>query len=612
MFHVELFGQGNFGMSETTSPQYVSQLPSKPGVYQFLNAQGEILYIGKAKNLRKRVTSYFGASKSGNYKQDVLVKKIAEVKYIIVENESDALLLENNLIKEYRPKYNILLKDDKTYPWICIRKERFPRVMQTRNYIADGCEYFGPYTSGMMVKTILELIRQLFKLRTCKLSLSESNVNKGKFKRCLEFHLGNCKGPCEGLQSAEDYEQAIAQIRDILKGNYHQVLNQMKGLMEQFAGQLQFEEAELVRKKIEVLERFRGRSTIVNPKIRHVDVFSMIDEAQFAYINFLKVVNGSIVQAHNLEIQKVVHEERKELLSSIIFDLRNRFKSKAPEIIVPFRPDIAMNGVRFTVPLRGDKIKLLELSYRNALSYRNDKDALRQSGNRTEQETILLEKLQTELRLKKLPVHIECFDNSNLQGTDPVASCVVYRSGRPDKSAYRHYNIKTVQGPDDYASMAEIIHRRYRRILEEKGGLPDLIIIDGGKGQLNAAIKSLKDLNIFTSVAVISIAKRLEEIYVPGDPVPLYLDKHSASLRLIQKIRDEAHRFGITFHQRKRSGKQLLSAFDQIPGIGIETRNKILLTEPDMEVLRKLGQEELIRLFGKRVGNVLFRYFSRT
>jgi excinuclease ABC subunit C len=338
----------------------------------------------------------------------------------------------------------------------------------------------------------------------------------------------------------------------------------------------------------------------------------MIDEAQFAYINFLKVVNGSIVQAHNLEIQKVVHEERKELLSSIIFDLRNRFKSKAPEIIVPFRPDIAMNGVRFTVPLRGDKIKLLELSYRNALSYRNDKDALRQSGNRTEQETILLEKLQTELRLKKLPVHIECFDNSNLQGTDPVASCVVYRSGRPDKSAYRHYNIKTVQGPDDYASMAEIIHRRYRRILEEKGGLPDLIIIDGGKGQLNAAIKSLKDLNIFTSVAVISIAKRLEEIYVPGDPVPLYLDKHSASLRLIQKIRDEAHRFGITFHQRKRSGKQLLSAFDQIPGIGIETRNKILLTEPDMEVLRKLGQEELIRLFGKRVGNVLFRYFSRT
>jgi excinuclease ABC subunit C len=609
---VELFGQGNFGMSETTSPQYVSQLPSKPGVYQFLNAQGEILYIGKAKNLRKRVTSYFGASKSGNYKQDVLVKKIAEVKYIIVENESDALLLENNLIKEYRPKYNILLKDDKTYPWICIRKERFPRVMQTRNYIADGCEYFGPYTSGMMVKTILELIRQLFKLRTCKLSLSESNVNKGKFKRCLEFHLGNCKGPCEGLQSAEDYEQAIAQIRDILKGNYHQVLNQMKGLMEQFAGQLQFEEAELVRKKIEVLERFRGRSTIVNPKIRHVDVFSMIDEAQFAYINFLKVVNGSIVQAHNLEIQKVVHEERKELLSSIIFDLRNRFKSKAPEIIVPFRPDIAMNGVRFTVPLRGDKIKLLELSYRNALSYRNDKDALRQSGNRTEQETILLEKLQTELRLKKLPVHIECFDNSNLQGTDPVASCVVYRSGRPDKSAYRHYNIKTVQGPDDYASMAEIIHRRYRRILEEKGGLPDLIIIDGGKGQLNAAIKSLKDLNIFTSVAVISIAKRLEEIYVPGDPVPLYLDKHSASLRLIQKIRDEAHRFGITFHQRKRSGKQLLSAFDQIPGIGIETRNKILLTEPDMEVLRKLGQEELIRLFGKRVGNVLFRYFSRT
>lgn len=610
MFHVELFGQGSL-MSETTSPKYVSQLPSKPGVYQFLSAQGEILYIGKAKNLRKRVTSYFGSAKSGNYKQDVLVKKIAEVKYIIVENESDALLLENNLIKEYKPKYNILLKDDKTFPWICIRKERFPRVMQTRNYVTDGSEYFGPYTSGLMVKTILELIRQLFKLRTCKLSLSETNVERGKFKRCLEFHLGNCKGPCEGLQDLEDYEQSIDQIRDILKGNYHQVLGQLKRLMEQFSIQLQFEEAELVRKKIEVLERFTGKSTIVNPKISQVDVFSMIDEAQYAYVNFLKIVNGSIVQAHNLEIQKVLREEKKDLLSYVIFDLRNRFKSNAPEVIVPFRPDIQMNGVRFTVPIRGDKYKLLELSFRNALSYRDDKDAMRQSMNRTEQETTLLGKLQAELHLKNLPAHIECFDNSNLQGTDPVASCVVFRSGRPDKSAYRHYNIKTVQGPDDYASMTEIIHRRYRRILEENGALPDLIIIDGGKGQLNAAMKSLKALNIAENVAIISIAKRLEEIYVPGDPVPLYLDKHSASLRLIQRIRDEAHRFGVTFHQRKRSGKQLLSAFDQIPGIGLETRNRILRTEPDMEILRKMDQEELVKLFGKRAGNVLFRYFSR-
>jgi len=589
----------------------VNHLPGKPGVYQFLNANGEILYIGKAKSLRKRVASYFNTPDSRHYKQDVLVKKIVEIKYILVENESEALLLENNLIKEYKPKYNILLKDDKTYPWICIKHERFPRVMQTRNYIADGSEYFGPYTSGLMVKTLLGLIRQLYKLRTCKLSLNISAIEKGKFRRCLEFHLGNCKGPCEGLQTEAEYEESVSEIKDILKGNYHQVILHLKKLMGRHAQEMRFEEAEVLRQKIEILEKFKGKSTIVNPKINNVDVFSMVDEDQFAFINFLKIVNGAIVQAHNVEIQKFLKESREDIFGYTIYQLRDRFKSTAQEIIVPFKPDLILAGVAITVPHRGDKKKLLELSIRNVTSFRNDKVSLRHMDKWTEQEETVLIKLQKDLRLSKIPYWIECFDNSNLQGTNPVASCVVFKSTRPLRQAYRHFNIKTVDGPNDYASMEEIVSRRYKRQLEEETILPDLIIIDGGKGQLAAAVKSLKKLELYGKIAVISIAKRLEEIYIPEDPIPLYLDKNSTSLRLIQRIRDEAHRFGITFHKKKRSGSQLQSAFKQIPGIGEATIEKLLKAEPDMEVLKNMPNDALIALVGSRAAGKIREYFLK-
>ncbi|MBN1790874.1 MAG: excinuclease ABC subunit UvrC [Bacteroidales bacterium] len=588
----------------------IKKLPPKPGVYQFLNSNEEIIYIGKAKNLRKRVASYFKTSDSGNFKQETMVKKIDQIKYILVENESEALLLENNLIKENKPKYNILLKDDKTYPWICIKNERFPRVLQTRHYVTDGSEYFGPYTSGIMVKTLLGLIKQLYKLRSCKLSLSETGIKKGRFKRCLEFHLGNCKAPCEDLQEAEDYNQSVFQIREILKGNYHQVINHLKQLMQQFSSELRFEEAETIRQKIVILEKFKGKSTIVNPKISHVDVFSVIDEEESAYINFLKVVNGAIVQAHNIEIQKRLQEDKSEILGYVIYDIRKRFRSTAPEIILPFTPDVPMAGVVYTIPVRGDKRKLLDLSLRNATSFRNDKAELRQEDKWTQQELSLLTRLQSDLRLKKLPRHIECFDNSNIQGSDPVASCVVFKLSRPAKSDYRHYNIKTVKGSNDFASMEEIITRRYRRILAEKNEFPDLIIIDGGKGQLNSAVRSLKSLNLYDQVAIIGIAKRLEEIYTPEDPIPLYLDKNSSSLRLIQKIRDEAHRFGISFHRMKRSKAQLQSSLSAIPGIGEATRNRILEAQPDIERLKKMNWEELSEIAGRRAANILYNYFS--
>lgn len=588
----------------------IKNLPPKPGVYQFLNSNEEIIYIGKAKNLRKRVSSYFKTSESTNFKQESMVKKIDQIKYILVENESEALLLENNLIKENKPKYNILLKDDKTYPWICIKNERFPRVLQTRNYVTDGSEYFGPYTSGIMVKTLLGLIKQLYKLRSCKLSLSAAGIKKGKFKRCLEFHLGNCKAPCEGLQEVEDYNQSVFQIREILKGNYHQVINHLKQLMQQFSGELRFEEAEAIRQKIIILEKFKGKSTIVNPKISHVDVFSVIDEENNAYINFLKVVNGAIIQAHNIEIQKKLQEDKSEILNYVIFDIRKRFRSTAPEIILPFMPDSRMEGLIYTIPVRGDKKKLLDLSLRNASSFRNDKVALRPEDKWTQQELSVLTRLQDDLRLKRLPMHIECFDNSNIQGSDPVASCVVFKSTRPAKSDYRHYNIKTVKGPNDFASMEEIIGRRYRRVLEEKGELPDLIVIDGGKGQLNSAVQGLKSLNLYDQVAVIGIAKRLEEIYAPGDPIPLYLDKNSSSLRLIQKVRDEAHRFGIAFHRKKRSKSQLQSSFSNIPGIGEATRNRILAAQPDIKILKKMSLEELSEIAGVRAAKILYKHFT--
>jgi len=590
--------------------EIVRKLPQKPGVYQFINNTGEIIYVGKAKNIRKRVLSYFTAPDYLSYKHTALVNKISDIRYIIVESESDALLLENNLIKENQPRYNILLKDDKTYPWICIKNERFPRVFSTRNYIADGSEYYGPYTSGLMVKTLLELIRQLYKLRTCNLMLCEEHILKNKFKRCLEFQLGNCKAPCEGMQEEADYNQSIQQIREILKGNLFSVIRHLNEVMERYARTMHFEEAELVKSKIAILEKFRGKSTIVNQKINDVDVFSMIDEESRSYINFLKVVQGAIVQAHNVEVVKRTDEEKDEILISVIYDLRKRFDSHAREVIVPFKPAIGINNVKFTVPVIGDKQKLLDLSIRNASSYRSDKMAATSNeSRRSEQDDQLMIQVKADLRLKTIPELVECFDNSNIQGFNPVASCVVFKSGKPLKSEYRHYNIKSVTGPNDFASMEEIVLRRYRRTLDENLPVPDLIIIDGGKGQLNAAVKSLKHLGIYGKTSIIGIAKRLEEIYVPEDPIPLYISKKSPTLRFIQKVRDEAHRFGVTFHRLKRSHTQLDSAFDHIPGIGEKTRDKILRVESDINKLKSLSIDELVQLFGKREATVLHKYF---
>ncbi len=590
--------------------EIVRKLPEKPGVYQFLGISGDMLYVGKAKNLKKRVASYFTRSDQHNYKHEVLVKKIQDIQYIVVDDESDALLLENNLIKEYQPRYNIMLKDDKTFPWIAITAERFPRVIQTRNCIRDGSEYFGPYTSVMMVRTMLELIRQLYKLRTCKLSLSRENIERHKLKRCLEFDMENCLGPCEGLQTESDYSESISQIREILRGNYQQVIFQLKALMKEYARHYRFEQAEIIRMKIEVLEKYKGKSTIVNPKIHHVDVYSMIDEENMAYVNFMKIVNGAVIQSHNIEVVKRIAEAKQEILGYVIFNLRERFKSDAPEIIVPFYPDSHPAQLKITIPKRGDKQKLLALSERNALSYKRDRQLARDSEDRSKKNISILELLKKDLHLKGEPKKIECFDNSNIQGSDPVASCVVYIAGKPRKSEYRHFNIKSVIGPNDFASMEEIIFRRYRRMLDEGGLLPELIIIDGGKGQLSAALKSLRKLDIHEEVAIIGIAKRLEEIYTPKDPVPLYLDKNSPSLRFIQQIRNEAHRFGISFHRRKREITLFESELDNIKGIGEISKEKILSKVSDLKLLKEMNEEDLAELIGKKTARILSRHFG--
>jgi excinuclease ABC subunit C len=610
MFHVE-----HSIMSDTSFKpdiqEIVRKLPGKPGVYQFLNRTGDLIYIGKAKNLKKRVASYFTRSEQHSYKHDALVRQIHDIHYILVEDESDALLLENNLIKENQPKYNIMLKDDKTYPWIVIPNEGFPRVMLTRNYISDGSLYFGPYTSVVMVRSMLDLIRQLFKVRTCKLSLTKENIDKGKFRHCLEFDLGNCLAPCEGLQSAEDYASAIKEIKEILKGNFQDVILHLKESMQGFAKSYHFEMADLVRLKIETLEKYKARSTIVNPKISNVDVFSVVDEEHYAYVNFMKIAHGAIVQSHNVEVVKRITEVPKEILSYVIFDLRARFGSDAREIILPVTPDICPAGVIVTVPKQGDKRKLLELSGRNAMSYKKDREMAREAMNRSDSITGVLEELKKDLRLKVLPKRMECFDNSNIQGTNPVASCVVFENGKPKKSAYRHYNIKTVSGPNDFASMEEIIYRRYSRLIEEGTGLPDLIIVDGGKGQLSAAVNSMDKLKIRQKIAIVGIAKRLEEIYVPGDSIPLYLDKNSQSLRLIQQMRNEAHRFGITFHRQKRNQSLFESEMDRIPGIGTSTKEKIQLKVKDFQLLRSMSLEEIGAITGKRAARILQDYFRQ-
>jgi excinuclease ABC subunit C len=586
----------------------IASVPDNPGIYQFIDVAGVVIYVGKAKNLKKRITSYFSKNQSG--KTIALLKKTADIRHIVVDNETDALLLENNLIKKHQPRYNILLKDDKTFPWICIKKEPFPRVFSTRNPVRDGSLYFGPYTSMLMVRTLISFIRQLYKLRTCTLNLTRTNIEAGKFKVCLEYHLGNCKGPCVGYQPEDEYIENVDQIRDILKGNISGVIDHLKKEMKKYAAELRFEDAQSMKDKIEILSKFRSRSTVVSNTIKNVDVFAFTQESDNAYVNYLKVVEGSVIQALTVELKIRVEEEKESILGYAITEIRQRLSSDSREIILPFKPDLLLDKVKYTVPKLGEKQKLLELAERNAIYYKLEQKKKRMEHSPQVRTGKNLEKLKNDLHMPDLPVHIECFDNSNIMGTNPVAACVVFRNARPSKSEYRHFNIKTVTGPDDFSSMEEIVHRRYRRMIEENQKLPQLVIIDGGKGQLSSAMKSLEKLGLREKITVIGIAKKLEEIYFPGDSVPIYLDKNSISLKIIQQLRNEAHRFGINFHRNKRSSDMIKSNLDQIKGIGPKTKEILLKHFESVDKIKSASEEELENLVGSAKTSILTEYFN--
>jgi excinuclease ABC subunit C len=587
----------------------VSVLPDQPGIYQYFDQGGKIIYVGKAKNLKKRVASYF-TKNHDNRKTAMLVRNIADIRHMVVETEQDALLLENNLIKKYQPRYNIRLKDDKTYPWIVIKNERFPRVFQTRNVIRDGSTYFGPYTSVLTVRTLLELFRKLFKLRNCKLNLNEEQIRQGKFKVCLEYHIGNCQAPCVGLIKHDQYMKSIDQIKEILKGNISGVIKYLKDLMRQLSTELKFEEAAVIKEKLEMLENFQSRSTVVSNTISDVDVFTIDQDEAFAYVNYLKIIRGAIMQTYTMEIKKVLDESPEEILEFAIIEIRQKIFSNAKEILVPIRVDFELEGVKIQIPKQGDKKKLLELSERNAKYYRIEKQK-HQLVSKTERNTIrILETMQKDLQLKFQPNHIECFDNSNLQGTNPVSSCVVFRNARPAKKDYRHFNVKSVVGPNDFASMEEIVFRRYKRMIDEDKSLPQLIVIDGGKGQLGAALNALEKLELRGKISIIGIAKRLEEIYFPGDSVPLYLDKNSETLKVIQQLRDEAHRFGITFHRNKRSGEFLKSELESINGIGEKTISALLKRFKSVENLKNQAFGEVANEIGDSKARIIFDFYK--
>ncbi|MCX6235505.1 MAG: excinuclease ABC subunit UvrC [Bacteroidetes bacterium] len=587
----------------------IRTLPERPGIYQYFDKEGKIIYIGKAKNLKKRVASYFNKDTSLSGKVQVLVNKIDDIKFMVVDSELDALLLENNLIKKYQPRYNVMLKDDKTFPWICVKNEPFPRVFPTRNVIRDGSSYFGPYASVRMMNTLLDLIRQLYPLRNCHLNLSEENIRKKKFRVCLEYHIGNCKGPCEGLQTREDYDSNLSYIRDIVKGNIHLVTERLHELMHGYAGRMEFEKAHIVKEKIELLERYQSKSAVVNPAIDNVDVFSILTDEKYGYINFLKVVNGAIVQAHTVEITKKLDESPEELLTFGVMDFRQRFSSDAREVILPFTLDLEIPKVTLTVPQRGDKKKLLELSERNVKYYQAEKQKQRDLVDPERHTKRILNLMMKDLRLKELPVHMECFDNSNIQGNYPVSAMVVFKNAKPEKKEYRHFNVKTVEGPDDFATMVEIITRRYRRLIDENKTLPQLIVIDGGKGQVSAAVNSLKTLGIYGQITVIGIAKKLEEIYYPDDTLPLYLDKKSETLKVIQYMRDEAHRFGITHHRKRRVKGSIKSVLTEIEGIGFATAQSLLWKFKSVKNIRKASVEELQEVIGQTKARVIYGFF---
>ncbi len=581
----------------------VETLPDKPGVYQFIDSSGVILYVGKARSLRKRVSSYFSKNQSG--KTQVMLSRATDLRHVVVDNESEALLLENSLIKKHQPRYNILLKDDKTYPWICIKNEHFPRVFLTRKLIPDGSSYHGPYTSVPAVRTLLELIRQLFQIRTCPLPLNRRAIDENRFRVCLEYHLGNCKAPCVGLISEQEYNQQIERIKEIIKGDLGGITKHLETLMRKYASELKYEEAQKIKEKLEILSKFRSKSVVVNTSVKNVDVFGCYVAEGSMYVSYMKVVSGAVVQTYSIELKMRLEEEQESVLSTAVTEIRQRVSSDSPEIIVPYMPDILTDKIKYTVPQRGDRHKLLELGNRNAMFFgmeRQKKAAEKSKENKTE---LLLGKMQKDLHMPVLPAHIECFDNSNIQGKSAVAACVVFRNGKPSNSEYRHFNIRTVTGPDDFASMEEVILRRYRRMLEEAKSLPQLIVIDGGKGQLSSAVKSLDALGLRGRITIIGIAKKLEEIYFPGDSVPLYLDKNSYTLKIIQHLRNEAHRFGINFHRNKRSSQMNRSLLDEIPGIGDKTKELLLKKYGSLKKITEATAEELEAAVGKKKAAIL-------
>ena len=589
----------------------LKNIPKKPGIYQFWSDTEELIYIGKAKNLKNRVSSYFNKDNFRvNAKTRILVSKINKITFTIVDTEIDAWLLENSLIKKHQPKYNVMLKDDKTYPWIIIKNEKFSRIFWTRRIIRDGSTYFGPYASVGMMHTILSMIKEIYPLRTCTLPLTHENIHSGKFRVCLEYQIGNCKGPCQAYQTEDDYNHSISDIKEILNGKTGTVIRRIKNQLEESVSGLNFELAHNLKQKLDMLDNYQSKSTIVSSSITDVDVFSIATDDKHAFVNFLKVMNGTVIQTQTLEIKKRLDESDEELLSIAITEFRSRFDSSSKEIIIPFELEIPDSGIKFTIPKLGEKKKLLELSQKNVAYFKRDKLDQYEKLNPGLRTDRLLAQMMKDLRLNQLPVHIECFDNSNFQGKFPVSAIVVFKNAKPSKKDYRHFNVKTVEGPDDFATMEEAVFRRYRRLLDEGQSLPQLIVIDGGKGQLSSAIKSLKLLGIDKQVTIIGIAKRLEEIYYPGDQYPLYLDKKSETLKIIQQLRDEAHRFGITFHRKKRSIATLASELESIQGIGKTSAEKLLRHFKSVKKIKEANKEELLEILNKNQIDALIEFFK--
>lgn len=586
-------------------------LPDSPGVYRYYDNKGKIIYVGKAKNLKNRVRSYFNTKKHVYAKTQVLVSKIVEIKYIVTPTEYDALLLENTLIKKHQPRYNILLKDDKTYPYICIKKERFPRVFSTRNVIKDGSEYFGPFTSPKVVRIVLNLIKEIYPIRSCNFNLSKENIEQKKFKVCLDYHIKKCLGPCEGFQSEESYNQNISQIKQILKGETKEVIDYLKPQMIEFSKELEFEKAQEVKEKLELLKDYQSKSTVVNPKINDVDVFTIDSDVNAGYVNFIKVINGTVVQSSTIEIKKKLEETNEEILQLAVLELRTKFRSSSKTIFTNIPVEYKLDeSVKMIVPQIGDKKKLIDFSLNNVRQFKFDRLKTLKIVDPDKHANRIVDQIQKDLRLKEKPFHIECFDNSNFQGTNAVAACVVFKNAKPSKKDYRHFNIKTVEGPDDFASMEEVVYRRYKRLLDENQPLPQLVIVDGGKGQLSSGVKALKELGLFGKIAIVGIAKRLEEIYFPGDSLPLYIDKKSESLKTIQQLRNEAHRFGITHHRNKRSKNAFGSELSEIPGIGEKSVEALLKQFNSLLKVKKASDEQLLEVINQKQVKALREFYK--